>query len=203
MDKKYIVGCIEEIFQIDDEDNELFIKKLRDTIFNYFNPNREYNYYDKLPHFSKMVIALYSFYIGLEIEAFGPLLLGSSGNFSEDIKFFLKEIKAYKAYKIMQQISSFFPENRIPVDEMARSEIIYELEESVTDFDFFDNQTIIYYEDKDDIPNLLKSFLKTKMTQFINELKSYHPNNIISEKQIKKYLIEAEKEADLIKIKLK
>ncbi|GBC63522.1 hypothetical protein DENIS_4516 [Desulfonema ishimotonii] len=201
MDKKYLSGIIEDVFQISDSD--LFFKKLRDTIFDHFNPDREYDYYHKLPRFSKMVIALYSFYTASELEGFGPFLLSSSGDFSEDIKDFLKNIKAYKTHDIMEEISSFFPGNKIPEDEVVRNDIIYDLKDSVPDFDFFDRQTLKYNEHKDDIPKLLKYFLETNIIQFVGELKSYCSKKMMSEEQIKECLDDAEKEVDLIEKILK
>ncbi len=151
---------IESLFKIDD------VIEFVDTLYALINC-KSHEDYITLPIILRIIVSVYRFDLELNNGGVHQFLSNSSGDLSKDIIRYLSEIGADKSYEIMNQISSYFPNNDIPQDRVSRNEAIEKIEDSYT-YSIFDKENRVMV--KEDRLSLLYTFLNNHKLELVRAI---------------------------------
>jgi hypothetical protein len=122
--------------------------------------------FHRLTHGEQMVYDL-SYMQGEVLNGgFHQYLTNSTGETSEDVKLYLREIDAVQTLDLFLQLSKLFPGGKIPRDQAKRWAIVKKWENQVTGKDVFDDLDGYFYKQSEHLDTLIVAYARKHRADF-------------------------------------
>ncbi|MEW6349108.1 MAG: DUF4375 domain-containing protein [Thermodesulfobacteriota bacterium] len=99
---------------------------------------------------------------------FHQYLWNSSGDCAEGTRQFLKDIGATITSDLLERVSDFFPDGRIPEDRDERCALLEEFEEDHPDEDLFVEEDRVFYKEQENLYTLMVGYITAHREEFAN-----------------------------------
>lgn len=98
---------------------------------------------------------------------FHQYLWNSSGDSAQQVRSMLRDISAIRTADMLERISGFFPEGRIPEDREERWRIIEELETEKPGIELFVEEDRAFYRGDENLYQLLVAYIENHRDEFV------------------------------------